>query len=362
MAAHVPSSLSPPTRRALRSEYGNDRLPLDPHQADLPFISIVLTGRNDGYGGDFVSRFVRTLRFNHRQLVSRRIAHEIVFVEWAPPRDAPRLFDLVFDAIPELDRRVCAWYEVDRRYQDALSLNPRLAYLEFVAKNVGVRRAGGRFILTTNCDVFLGRAVLDTFEREALQPGVVYRAPRHDIDLADDRRDVDWTVLEDPRILAREVRPLKAPFFAGGTGDFLLLDRESFHLVRGFNEVYRAARFGVDRNFLVKALSSGLTIEEIGGPVYHATHGGSFRDNRHTYAGREQDAHWGNTRWHARGVIYANPPMWGLADAPVRAVDVRRSIVDFSWQAVPPLVDLMGVVLPVARRGRPFPGEYVSKF
>ena len=52
-------------------------------------ISIVLTGRNDGYGGDFLTRFFRTLGFNHLQLVSRGIAHEIVFVEWAPPRDRP---------------------------------------------------------------------------------------------------------------------------------------------------------------------------------------------------------------------------------------------------------------------------------
>ena len=328
-----------------------------------PFvISIVLTGRNDGYGGDFLARFFRTLRFNHRELVRRQIAHEIVFVEWAPPSDAPRVFDLLLAAVPDLDRRVCSWYEVDARYQEALSLNPRLAYLEFVAKNVGIRRARGRFVLTTNCDVFLGRRVLDVFAREALKPGVVYRAPRHDINLDDDRGDIDWETLEDPRRLVRDVRPLKPPFFSGGTGDFLLLDRESYHRLGGFNEVYRAGRFGVDRNFLVKAMSSGLAIEEIGGPVYHISHEGSFRDNRPAHAGLDHDAHWGKTRWHSRGVIYANPPTWGLAEAPMIPTGANRSTLDFSWDAVPPLVDLKRVVLPVARLGKPFPGEYVSKF
>jgi hypothetical protein len=149
---------------------------------------------------------------------------------------------------------------------------------------------------------------------------------------------------------------------AGGTGDFVLLDRDSFLQVRGFNEVYRVARFGIDRNFLVKALSSGLTIQDIGGPVYHLSHEGSFRDNRYTYAGREGDAHWGKTRWHSRGVIYANPPTWGLAEAPIIPAGANRSILGFSWSAVPPLVDLQRVVLPVARLGKPFPGEYVSKF
>jgi len=325
-------------------------------------ISIVLTGRNDGHGGDFLGRLIRTLRFNHRQLADRAIAHEIVFVEWAPPRDRPRLFDLLLAAVPELDRSICTCYEVDERYQQELALHPSLAYLEFVAKNVGVRRARGRFVLTTNCDVFLGRAILDLFQRGSLNPEVVYRAPRHDVDLGDGSGHVDWTTLEDPRILTRPVRALKPPFFSGGTGDFILLDRESFHRVRGFNEVYRVARFGIDRNFLVKVLSSGLTIEDIGGPVYHMTHEGSFRDNRYTYAGRQDEAHWGKTRWHARGVTYMNPSSWGLADAPITPAGAHRSILGFSWSAVPPLVDLRRVVLPVARLGKPFPGEYVSKF
>ena len=327
-----------------------------------PFLSIVLTGRNDGHGGNFLTRFLRTLRFNHRELVSRMMAYEIVFVEWAPPSDARRLFDVVFEAIPELDRRTCAWYEVDPQYQDALSLNPRLAFLEFVAKNVGIRRARGRFILVTNCDVFLGRTVLDVLERQALEPGIVYRAARHDIDMDDAHHSVDWTMLEDPRILSHRVKPLKPPFMSGGTGDFVLLDRDTFHRLRGFNEVYRVARFGVDRNFLVKVISSGVAIEDIGGPVYHVTHTGSFRETRRHYAGREGEASWGDERWHSRGVIYVNPPTWGLANAPEKQTSVSRSYLDFSWDAVPPLVDLERVVLPVSRLGKPFPGQYVAKF
>src|SRR3954468_19063983 len=105
---------------------------------DGPVLTLVLTGRNDSYGGDFTARFFRTLRFNHRELKARNIPHEIAFVEWAPPPGAPLLADLVFDAVPELDRSICSWYVVDGTYQDALSLNPRLEYLEFPAKNVGI--------------------------------------------------------------------------------------------------------------------------------------------------------------------------------------------------------------------------------
>ena len=331
------------------------------HQPEAPLVSLVLTGRNDGYGGDFTARFFRTLQFNHAQLTARGVPHEVVFVEWAPPADAPLLVERILDAIPDLDPRVCSWYVVDARYQDALSLNPRLQYLEFLAKNVGVRRARGRFVLTSNCDVYLGRRVLDSLEQSRLQPGVLYRAPRHDIKLAVDQSHLDWAVLEDPRNLDGPAHVLRSPYMGSATGDFVLLDRESFHEIRGFNEIYRAARIGIDRNVLVKALSSGITIEDIGGPVYHVNHVGSYRVSPAAYAGREGEAPWGDRRWHSGGVSYTNPPTWGLAQAPERRLDERRVDLDFSWEAVPPLVDLRRIVLPVARRGGHVPGQYVRK-
>jgi hypothetical protein len=329
--------------------------------AAAPLISLVLTGRNDEYGGDFSARFFRTLRFNHEQLTARGIAHEIVFVEWAPSRERALLVEQIFEAVPQLDRRLCSWYVVDAQYHAALSLNPRLEYLEFIAKNVGVRRAQGRFVLTSNCDVYLGRQVLDVLQRGALEPRTLYRAARHDLKLASDLSGLDWGVLEDPRNLAGPAHRLKPPFMGSATGDFVLLDRETFHAIGGFNEIYRVARIGIDRNLLVKALSCGLRIADIGGPVYHVNHAGSYRLQRGAYIGRDGMAPWGDRRWHQWGVSYVNPPTWGLAGAPQRELRDGCWYVHFSWDAVPPLVDLRRIVLPVARIGSPRPGRYVRK-
>jgi len=329
--------------------------------ADTPLVSLVLTGRNDGYGGDFTRRFHRVLEFNHRQLAARQVSHELVFIEWAPPPGTPLLVERIFDAVPDLSRHVCSWYVVDRLYQEALSLNPRVEFLEFIAKNVGIRRARGRFVLTTNCDVYLGRRVLHVLEHAELRPRVLYRAPRHDLNMPEACSTVDWDVLEDPRNLSGPAHVLKPPYMGSATGDFVLLDRESFHEIRGFNEVYRVARIGIDRNVLVKALSAGFAIEDIGGPVYHENHEGSYRLNPTAFAGRETEAPWGDRRWHQAGVSYQNPPTWGLSGAPTRQAGDGRWFLDFSWDAVPPMVDLKRVVLPVARRGGPAPGLYVKK-
>lgn len=304
-----------------------------------PLLSIVLTGRNDTYGADFVPRFLRTLAFNSERLTTAGVAHEFVFVEWNPVPDAPWLADVVRRELPRIGDAFRS-YLPDPQYHEALRMNPRLQFLEFPAKNIGIRRARGAFVLTTNCDIYLGRAVLEVLRRAALEPRTIYRALRSDLRLGMDQSTVDWDVLEDTRNHAGKPKRLLPPLYSGGTGDFLLLDRDSYHDLRGFNEVYRVARIGLDYNFLVKAYTSGYAIADIGGPVYHVNHAGSFRITRREFDGKEHAAPWGDARWPADRVIYSNPDSWGLGAAPERDLGANRTWLDFAWSAVPPLVDL----------------------
>jgi hypothetical protein len=311
-----------------------------------PAVSIVVTGRNDGHGGDFNGRFLRTLAFNHDRLTERGIIYDLVLVEWAPPADRPCLSEVVRNALPRV-APVLATYLVDSKYHETCSLNPRLTYMEFLAKNVGLRRAKGRAVLSTNADIYLGRKVVDALAG-TVEPRTVYRATRVDVKLGADESHVHWDLLEDTRNHTAN-KAIQPPLYSGGSGDFLLLERESFHELRGFNEIYRLARIGTDLNFLVKAYSSGFRIVDTGGSVYHTSHVGSFRLSKNIVPD-EVEAGWG-TQWPARNVVYENPEFWGLRDAPERRVDDRTVWLDFSWAAVPPLVDLRRLVLPAARAG-----------
>lgn len=319
-----------------------------------PFLSIVVTGRNDGYGGDFNERFLAALRFNHARLTERGVGHEVVLVEWAPPSGRPHLTDIIASTLPQAAQDVLRTYVVDAGYQDAYTLNPQLGYLEFVAKNVGLRRAAGRFVLSTNSDVYLSRGIVERCAAGDLEPAIVYRATRTDVKLGTDMSHVDWSSLDDPRNHTT-YKTIQPPLYAGATGDFLLLDRESFHRLRGFNEIYRLARVGIDLNFLVKAYANGYAIADIGAPVYHTSHLGSFRTSKDVVQGRAAQASWGRQEWHSHDVIYENPDSWGLGRAPEREIRERVFHLDFVWSAVPPLVDLRRVRLPAARVGRPEP-------
>ena len=306
---------------------------------ERPDLTIVATGRNDGYGGDFVARFLRTLEFNARELAARQVATEFVFVEWAPPEDRPLLTELALDAIPSI-APVLRSIVVDPRYHDALTMNPRIAYLEFLAKNVGVRRARGRLVLTTNADVCLGRHILHRLADRALETRVVYRARRVDLKLGLDQSRMDWAVLEDERNYDTGLKALRPPLYSGGTGDFVLLDRETFAELKGFNEVYRVAKIGIDRNFLVKAVHAGVPIADIGGPVYHINHAGSYRMSKALYRDRQDEAPYGDRRWPSSVVVYENSDLWGLGAAPAEQISPTITRLAFDWMAVLPLVDL----------------------
>jgi hypothetical protein len=312
----------------------------------VPYLTLVFTGRNDDFGGDFNGRFFRALRFNHDHLREAGISHEFLFVEWRPIPGRPHLAKLLADVFPDLGPSQLRSIVVDARYHDAVSLNPRLQFQEFIAKNVGIRRARGAYILTTNTDIYLSRGVIGYLSAQALEPHVLYRAARHDLKGHSDVSFIDFAVLEDERNW-EIVNHIKPPLYTNASGDFLLLDRDSSHRLRGFNEIYRTAKIHMDGNFCVKAHASGIRLVDIGAPVYHVGRG-TLHAQIGTYRERPADAPWGDIRWNS-DVIYVNPDEWGLGAAPERQLDASTTFLDFAWSSVAPMVDLRRVVLPAAR-------------
>ncbi len=303
-----------------------------------PYVSIVYTGRNDDFGGDFNHRFVRALQFNHAQLAGAGVRYDVVFVEWRPVPRKPLLGDLLRGELPAIDPLLTT-IEVDRRYHDAFSQNPRVPFLEFIAKNIGIRRATGSYILATNSDIYLGREIVGFIAQRMLRPMVLYRATRVDLKSNLDPSAIDDSVLLDRRNQER-INHLKPPAYTNAAGDFLLLDRFSYHALRGFNEVFRAAKIHVDANFCHHSLASGVMPVDTGKPVYHFGEG-TFHARQSLYDADGADAPWGH-RWH-KTVTYRNRAGWGLGDAPLVPYGARRFRLAFDEAALPPLVDLRRV-------------------
>ena len=104
---------------------------------------------------------------------------EVIVVEWNPPperRSVGSVLRLPFpsfctyrfiDVPPEVHQRL--------RYADVVPL------FETLAKNVGIRRARGRFVLATNIDIIFSTELIDFIASRQLEPGCLYRVDRHDI-------------------------------------------------------------------------------------------------------------------------------------------------------------------------------------
>ena len=310
--------------------------------SESPYLSIIITGRNDDFGGNFNARLFGALEFNHAHLTERGIPHEFVFVEWRPVSGKLWLSEVLVDRYSHLVPQSLSCFVADAAYHDAYSLNPKLQFQEFIAKNIAIRRCRGAFILTTNTDVYLSRGMLDMLAARGLEQRVLYRTVRIDLKDEVDCSTIDWATLEDDRNYDH-VNTIEPPYYTNASGDFLLLDRDSYQELRGFNEVYRAAKVHMDSNFCRKAYSAGMRLQALDAPVYHVGLG-TLNSQAPMYRERPGDAPWGNARWR-RDVLYANPDNWGLGAAPVRQIRPGLAYLDFTWDTVPPLVALDRVVL-----------------
>ncbi len=70
-------------------------------------LEIVITGRNDDFGGaDFFDRLCAAAEHNHRLLEREGVAHCYTLVEWNPIEGRPLLIDRVRARLPWLRDRV----------------------------------------------------------------------------------------------------------------------------------------------------------------------------------------------------------------------------------------------------------------
>src|SRR5262249_55046030 len=111
------------------------------------------------------------------------LSAELIVVEWNPPAERPRLREVLrwpSEPSPCVVRFIEVPVDLHRslRHADALPL------FQMIAKNVGIRRARGHFVLSTNIDILLSHELVDYIAAGRLQPHVIYRVDRHDVDKA----------------------------------------------------------------------------------------------------------------------------------------------------------------------------------
>jgi hypothetical protein len=144
-----------------------------------PYLSVVVTARNDDHGGNLLGRVQIFVSGWIAQARRYNLPSELIIVEWNPPADRPRLQE-VLGWPEEFGPCDVRFLEVPRelhlRYQHAEAL----PLYQMIAKNAGIRRARGRFILATNIDILFSDELMAFLAGQRLETDRMYRIDRHD--------------------------------------------------------------------------------------------------------------------------------------------------------------------------------------
>jgi hypothetical protein len=163
----------------MRSSDDGQRNDVPPPYGNAPYLSVVVAARNDDHGGNLLRRMQIFVDAWISQAKRHKLDSELIIVEWNPTPDRDRLGKALrwpADPGPCQVRIVEVPTELHGCYQHAAAL----PLYQMIAKNVGIRRARGEFILATNIDIVFSDELIQFLAARRLEKGRLYRIDRHD--------------------------------------------------------------------------------------------------------------------------------------------------------------------------------------
>ena len=281
---------------------------------------------------------------------------EVILVEYNYDPSRPDLASMLHlrDAMP-LVRILRVTPEQHKYLVAKTGVTFRVSYLEYIAKNIGIRRACGEFVLVTNPDIVLAESFFTYLSNFGLRNDSYYRVPRcnSNVDtsalkqmpapavmrtLQDAMNDCWWSLPQhEPwKQYVQSVFDGKAPpagepwkecIFA--PGDFTLLSRKAFHNYRGYPEV--ALPTMLDDVIVWQAVADGLKLVVMSKPTvtWHINHDKGYNSVDDRWAKSEVMKHAfrldeaGKRMMQNRRLELFNDHSWGLAHVPVLEVPFR---------------------------------------
>ncbi|MGB0369542.1 MAG: hypothetical protein ACPGD8_09060, partial [Flavobacteriales bacterium] len=150
-----------------------------------PLLSLVAVGRNDDYGGDFKQRLQNYVNWSIELLTRYEISSEFIFVNYNPIDGEPIEKFIVWPESNSFVKIRVITVPKDEHVRTVSTNGVKdVPVLEYVAKNVGIRRAKGKFVLSMNPDILLDEGIVKRFNQ--LSAEHYYRSNRVDYVHADE--------------------------------------------------------------------------------------------------------------------------------------------------------------------------------
>jgi hypothetical protein len=303
-------------------------------------ISIVTATRNDAYDGDSLHRnqiFISSLVW----LAERYgLDAELIVVEWDPPGDRPSLEDAI--RWPARERVRIRILVVPHEIHERVENSHLIPFFQMQAKNVGVRRAEGEWILCTNADLLYSHELMDwlaTADRKnLLDENGYYRVSRHDTDIRRMSSSPEllypgvvdlWIEACRERVTEVHEPPPDGQLFTNACGDFTMAHRDAWHAVRGYAEIGRWSPH-VDSLFLIAVAATGREEHRIEHAMYHLRHdkalvGLAAARTKYPYPTLDPQTEfepWRRLMLRGSRVITPNGPDWGFMDDEIEEIEI----------------------------------------
>lgn len=304
------------------------------------FLSIVMVARNDDYGGHFIERLNFSLSNLVNKISEKSFRTEVIIIEWNPPNDRPNLKSVInVKSTRKCSIRIII---VNPKIHRSLPSFEDKPVIEFVAKNTGIRRAHGKYILCTTPDILFSPEILSLIEPKYLESNSFYRTVRYDVkkprdqsiklkevidycrknvtDVFDENHTEHKTIAKIfptligvyRNILSNKRKKIHSPFevpFTKASGDFLMMKKERWNEIGGYPEI--KGWYQIDGLAVYQATFLGLNqvIFRYPAVIYHIEHErikyGSARQSLEVLNAYERLI-------NTKKLIKFNKPNWGL--------------------------------------------------
>ena len=265
-------------------------------------LSIVVVGRNDNYGGDFSLRLKTTFDWN----LSLFPNAELIYVEWNPIKENESDCHWITEAYPN-----AKCFIVPNEIHKTLITTKNFPILEYFAKNVGIRKASGDWIILVNADVLIG----PDFIQDKVNSDTVYGTHYNNIQW--NNKPIRKEYLEDKKNILR--------FFPANSklesvvGNLIMTHKKNWLKMTGYDETLSDVRNGVDTNGLKQLLHQSLRTMAIGNH-YHLDHPESVSNGANSTHGDQSRI---NEITSGSNIPYKNPDNWGLNDYSFEEIGAR---------------------------------------
>ena len=247
-----------------------------------PYLSVVIASRNDDYAGGMLGRLQVSLNAFIEQMERFDLPSELLLVDWNAPA-GKELWDAIRWPSSVLRRCTVRVITVPPQIHATFPFADRLPILIHRARNVGIRRTRGEFILPTSSDILFSNELVQWFARRELDPGCIYRIVRRDVPERALQFESTDKRLRYCRNHVQQVHKRDASYhipglphlFTNGAGDFTLMSRDMYFRLHGIPEEREFHSMHFDGILCFMAHAAGAREVELGAPmrIYHVDHG-----------------------------------------------------------------------------------------